>query len=397
MYYTAAWLVHHGEATELYTGADSGADPQMLPAGAATPIYRAAHAQGLSYIGLYLYPPLLADLLVPLTTLPLPAATRIWFAFNGAFLLLTAFCVAGLLQRHRASWQTALILLSLLFFTPVLQALAVGQVTVVLLLLWATGMVLYKSDRLYAAGVVFALAAAIKLTPVVVIFPFLIWRQWRVVGAFLASLVVFAAACLWINTPHALLAYSTRVLPSMSGSIPYYSNFSLSAATARLISLVRTGAVAPFPQALAPYAAFTGRLTSIAVLVTLVTLIARAGCAIGKQDQLLILGLLSLVAPILSPVSWFHAYAMAFLAFALLWHESFERPVSLGYLLSLTAVSLLLGTAISENLLPRLLDSRHYAWLATCLQFGQLLGAIGLILYRIAKIKAVESRELVAR
>ncbi len=390
VYYTASLLVHEGNAAQLYTGADTGADPQKAIAAAGTPIYRAARSQGLSFVGLYVYPPLLADLLLPLTAVGLKAATQIWLVANGTFILFTALLLVKLLKIPLLDAKGGLILLSLLCFTPVLQCLVDGQITIFLLLLWVAGLVLYQEDRLYAAGAVFALATAIKLTPALVLVPFLIWRKWRLVGAFLVSLLGCALVSLWVNTPHALETYFTRVMPAMSGSIPYITNFSLAAATERLITLLRTGFVAPYPQALSPSAIGAGRAASVGTLLALVALIARTGKATGKRDQIMVLGLLSLMAPILSPVSWFHAYAMAFVAFVLLWRESLLDSVGTFYLIGLTAISLLLGSAVSENLMSMLVGSGRHAALASCLQFGQLAAATGVVFYRIGKIRDPE-------
>lgn len=383
VYYAASLLVHEGNAAQLYTGADTGADPQRALAPVGTPIYRAAESRGLSWIGLYLYPPILADLLLPLTFVGLKTATQIWLVADMVLLLSTALLLIRLLKIPLLGAKAGLILLSLLCFTPVLQCIADGQITVFLLLLWAAGMVLYEEDRTYSSAAVFALATAIKLTPALVLLPFLIWRRWRFVGAYLVSLLCFALICLWVDTPHAFGTYFTRVMPAMSGSIPYFNNFSLSASTERLVTILRAGSVAPYPEALPRSTLWAGKAASMSIFVLLIALIARAGNAIGKQDRIMVIGLLGLLAPILSPVSWFHAYATAFVAFVLLWRKALMGSVGTIYLIVLTAVSLLLGSAVSENLIPILVRSGRYATLASCLQFGQLVAATGVIFYQI--------------
>ncbi|MGI4829248.1 MAG: glycosyltransferase family 87 protein [Janthinobacterium lividum] len=387
VYYTASLLVHEGHASALYTGADTGADPQKAIAAVDTPIYRAAQSQGLSFVGLYVYPPLLADLLLPLTMVGLKSASQIWLMANGVFLLVTALLLIRLLRISMFSAKALLVVVPLVCFTPALQCLVDGQITIFLLLLWAAGMVLYKDDHVAAAGVVFALATAIKLTPAVVLLPFLIWRTWRFVGAFLATLLCLAALCLWVDTPQTFVNYFTHVMPAMSGAIPFLTNFSLAAATQRLITVLRTGYVAPFPDALATSTVLAGRITAAGTLLALLGLIAHVGKGLGRRDRVMVLGLLSLAAPVLSPVSWFHAYAMAFIAFALLWQEALRKTVSTVYLVALTAVSLLLGSAVSENALPTLMYSGQHAMLASCLQFGQLALALAVIFYRIWEMR----------
>ena len=386
VYYAAALLVRTGHAADLYTGADTGADPQKVAAGANTPILRAAQSQGLPFVGLYLYPPLLANLLVPLTAVNLKTATQIWFAFDALLLLFTALLLIRLLRFPLFSGRAGLVVLMSLCFTPALQALVDGQITILLLFLWTAGLVLYQEDHVPASATVFALATAIKLTPAIVLLPFLLWRKWRFVGGYLIALLCFAGICLFFDTPHTFAVYFTRVLPAMSRSIPYYTNLSLAAAMERLLSLLVTGAVTPYPEALPAFTVLAGRIVSVMVLLTLVTLIARVGKHANRRNQILVLGLLSLMAPILSPVSWFHAYATALIAFVLLWRECFEGPVGTPYLLSLTAITLLLGSAVSENLMSRFVYSGRHAFFTCCLHFGQLLGASMLVSYRLWKI-----------
>ncbi len=383
MYFSAARLVHDGAAAQLYTGADTGANPQKLIAPAGSPIYRAAVAEGLPFVGLYVYPPILADLLLPLTFLSLRTATTVWLWMNIAFLLMTALLASRLLRFSALGWQTPLIFVALLGFTPVLQCLHDGQITILLLLLWVAGLILYRDDRIPASAAIFAFATAIKLTPAVVILPLLIWRKWKFVVFYTASLLGLSLLCLWGDTPHASITYVTRVLPAMSGALPALTNYSLAAATERLIAIVQTGSVAPFVDTLPPANMLIGRALSAGALLLLLALLMRAGRDLSGPSQLLVLGLLGLMAPVLSPVSWFHAYATAFIAFALLWWECFQTPVSTGYLAVLTLVSLLLGSAVSENLLTLLAGSPRFANWASYLQFGQMAAASGLVLFRL--------------
>ena len=387
VYYTASLLVHQGHAAQLYEGADTGADPQKALAPAGSPLFHAAQSQGLAFVGLYVYPPILADLLLPLTFLSLRSATSLWLVINCSFLLITALVVVRLLRLPLLSWKAGLILLSLACFTPALQCLVDGQITIFLLLLWATGMLLYQEQHEYASAAVFALATAVKLTPAIVLLPFLIWRRWRFVTAFVTTLLLLGLISLFIDTPQALGTYFAHVLPAMSGSIPYYTNYSLQASAQRLIHLFRTGSVPPFPASLPGTTVLAGRAIAACFSILLLALIARANRARDRQDHLMILGLLSLMAPILSPVSWFHAYSTAFLAFGFLWRDCLTTRRSTPYLIALTAVSLLLGSAVSENVLPYLLFSGHQG-LAALLHTGQLLAAIGVVFYQLWRMPA---------
>lgn len=387
VYYCAAQLVRHGQASALYTGADTGADPQKAPAPWGSPISRAAEAQHLPFVGLYVYPPILADLLIPFTSVSLATATPLWLATNGVFLLLTAFLVVRLLRLPVLSWRAALIFLVLACFTPALQCLVDGQITILLLLLWAAGMVFYQEEHELSAGAVFALAAAIKLTPGIVLIPFLLWKRWRVAYAFLGSLAALTLFCLVVDTPHALHVFLTRVAPAMSGAIPNYTNYSLPAATQRLVTLLRTGGVPAYPQNLPASTVLLGRMSSVVTFAALLALMVRTARNLSRAQQVMTLGLLSLMAPVLSPVSWFHAYATAFLAFVVLWQDAFRRRIGAAYLVALTAVTLLLGSAVSENLMSWLVLASEHAGLASALQIGQLIAATTVVFVQLWRMK----------
>ena len=106
----------------------------------------------------------------------------------------------------------------------------------------------------------------------------------------------------------------------------------------------------------------------------------------------MILGLLGLLAPILSPVSWIHAYATAFLPLCLLWGEVLRRRVSGIYLALLTLASLLVGSYLPPRLLLLFAQRNHYqAFSVSTVFFFAVL--LGLIFYRMAQ-SGVEHPEL---
>ena len=69
-------MVDQGRSAELYTGADDGKNAPKVIAGPGTPIYESVREYRLRAVGFYIYPPLLADLLVPLAHLGLFEAWR---------------------------------------------------------------------------------------------------------------------------------------------------------------------------------------------------------------------------------------------------------------------------------------------------------------------------------
>ncbi|MES2392772.1 MAG: hypothetical protein V4555_14095, partial [Acidobacteriota bacterium] len=80
VYYFAAQAVHHNPHAELYPANVAG-NPQGQFAPADSAIAHNAVLAGRPNTRLYLYPPLLADLLSPFTSLSLSAAAALWSLF----------------------------------------------------------------------------------------------------------------------------------------------------------------------------------------------------------------------------------------------------------------------------------------------------------------------------
>jgi hypothetical protein len=139
----------------------------------------------------YLYPPLLANLLTPLAlTTSLETSWAIWFTTNCAIMLGTlALGWYADPQRRRIIWFAPLL------FLGIHEALVTGQVTIVLMGIFALVWWAYRNSHPLWVGVLLALAAWLKLYPALLIIYFLWKRDWRVVS----SAVIAGAALLVIQ------------------------------------------------------------------------------------------------------------------------------------------------------------------------------------------------------
>jgi uncharacterized membrane protein len=116
--------------------------------------------------------------MTPLTFLPPAGALIAWNLLNLAMIVLVSVVLMRL-QGVRNPVLASLIAVLLLLFRPTLNCLYWGQVSILLLFLVVAGLSLYASGQKSMAGFMFALAAAIKLTPLIVIVPLLAWRDWK--------------------------------------------------------------------------------------------------------------------------------------------------------------------------------------------------------------------------
>jgi Glycosyltransferase family 87 len=156
----------------------------------------------------YPYPPLLAILFRPLALLPFAAAAAIWEVVVVASFVATVWRM-GL--RRPGTWL-ALGILAL----PIGWCVAIGQVQVPLTMLTAIG-----------APWSIALAANIKLFPVLIALWWIGRRDWRSLGLFIATLAGLALIQL-VLAPQASLDYLTAISLKQVGAIRNFSPYAVS-------------------------------------------------------------------------------------------------------------------------------------------------------------------------
>ena len=155
---------------------------------------RAVQAGGSPYTStqgiVYLYPPLLAQVFVPL--LWLGDRITVWFLWYGINLALLLLTVRLLHRRIAPRHTSTLWLLTLLF--PMVEALYIGQVSILIMVLLILAWLAIVDRRPRLGGALLATAAWLKVFPVLLIAYFLWKRDWRVVSGALfggVALLVF--------------------------------------------------------------------------------------------------------------------------------------------------------------------------------------------------------------
>ena len=156
----------------------------------------------------YIYPPLLAELLVPLAVLPLPVAAYLWYLINAASIVLAAWCAVSLLTANgsgaaqtinpsSALWKEAVaagaVILVLRF---VLDTLSLGQVNALVAALVVAHLYLYFRGHRTLSAIILALAISIKLIPALLLAYHIAKLRWRHVIACAGVLIVLTAVSL---------------------------------------------------------------------------------------------------------------------------------------------------------------------------------------------------------
>jgi len=173
-----------------------------------------------TYAAPLLSPPMMGVLWRPLALLPGELAMVLWW-LGGLLLvtgLTTAFIVAG--TRHELAVIGALLFAGVLitfmigqpyaypgYYSPISTGALSGNVNAYLVAAFALTWWASCRDRPWVAGSMAALATALKLGPVVLVWWFITQRSWRSVRAFIVAGIALACLGLLLAGVHANVAY----------------------------------------------------------------------------------------------------------------------------------------------------------------------------------------------
>jgi len=274
----------------------------------------------------FIYPPLLAFLLLPMPTYQV--AWWGWAAFSIfcwllALALLLRELRGDLRLRVSAAWWPVL-LAALINFPPVLSHLFWGQLQLLLLLILTCSWLCLRRGRDGAAGVLLGLAIALKIFPALLVVPLLAQRRWRCVAvAALTSVGLLALSFALVGWDQGWF-YLTRVLPEVNHALGQYSPGNNSIASA-IRNAIGDGALADG--------------LGLVIRAAIVVAVALGAWRLrGDPARAFALGVTALV--LVPPVIWEHYFVLAYLP----WLDALARmrrrqaaPLALAYFLIATA------------------------------------------------------------
>ncbi|MDW8068959.1 MAG: glycosyltransferase family 87 protein [Anaerolineae bacterium] len=271
------------------------------------------------YVTPYLYPPLLATLIQPLTLLPPRFAFAIWSGINVLVVLITALWLSRWLADR---WVVPWIFIGLAGYVPVLTTVYAGQVNLFVLL--SVVAYLYALARGRPAGAGLALAMGVLLKPISVTLALhAAWKflartvLWLFVGLVLLGFIAIPLIGLKPYQTYLRLSLSLANLMQAGEPVVYPPNQGLSGFFGRLLTHHEFGSALTHNPALAK----TLTLSVSAVLA----LATAALCWPGKFSKDLFLleaGLVVVTTHLIAPVSWFHHMALAFVALSVAWQSA---------------------------------------------------------------------------
>ena len=180
----------------------------------------------------YIYPPSFALLIAPLGLLAEGAAAAIWIALQQAALAVAIVVVVRWLRPTR--WAVVALLVATLSFYPLWVDAVQAQANLLVLLLVTVGVVGILKDR-PAFGLAIGVAAALKLTPIILVIWLLLDRRFRAAAFVLAGLTILTLAGALLRFQDTM-AYFRQVLPALASGTAFYANQSLAGVLGRTVS-----------------------------------------------------------------------------------------------------------------------------------------------------------------
>lgn len=269
----------------------------------------------------YLYPPLLAQILMPLASVTtMETAWVVWFAFN----VLVVWGTIWLLIRYVPSPQRWLVWLMPVLFWAFLEAMVVGQVTIILMALFAFAWAAVKEDRPGIAGAILAFAAWLKLYPLLFIAYFVWKRNWRLVASAAVWGVVLAVAQIAISgtTPFSEMI---PVLTTLSNEGQVYLASANASVFGFASQLFEDNAIVQ-PLVVSPFAYLISRI-GLTIGILAGTFYRAAQSPVHSPNHPpdkrfnLEYGLVLVSALLISPTLWVSGMPPLALAYFLLWHS----------------------------------------------------------------------------
>ena len=180
----------------------------------------------------FIYPPLFAMLLWPLSLLPSAIIPVAWLVATHVALAATFVVV---MRSVRATRPVVLLAAAVtLAFYPFWVDSAQAQANLPILMLVTLGIIGVSADRPRAALWI-GFAAALKLTPALLIL-WLLWeRRFRAAIWMMAGAIGVTAVAALLRTADSL-TYARNVLPTLAGGTAYWSNQSIAGVAARLFT-----------------------------------------------------------------------------------------------------------------------------------------------------------------
>ena len=369
---TVLQIAHEARPRTDFTVYMTGAQAVLRGGGE---LYTATEVHGWHYT----MPPLCAICAVPLTLLPLPLASGLWYVASIALLVWSVRRAARLVTPADESPSIGVVLVPLVLCAdPLLNTLARGQMGIAMLAACVGALHAERKGRPFVAGLLVAFASVLKVYSGLLVLYFLCRRDWRALRGCLAGFVLFgvlipaavfgprlAGSLWWQWFTGVVLPYGRpfgEALPFMElQNHMIAKNQSLYATLAHLADMLHAeplGAGQTWIKVLAA-------LVCVGLLVLLWTTWRSLPRQLSQAGSSLAWSLALMFGLLLVPTSWSHYFVLLLLPLAAAWaHVQSDAPESSRALLRRALIAFTaLSAAYTLTSIVRPAAEQHSYWL----------------------------------
>lgn len=334
----------------------------------------------------YVYPPIWAALVSPLTQIMSPETFfNLVYVINISMLAGCVVCAYRILSPSlRMPFFAAILCLIMTFSMIAVTALVHNQIQIMVTSCILLAFERYTAGKMMQAGLILSIAACVKITPALLGVIFLLDREYRAIaGAMIGGLVIVALSFL-IAGPELHWVFLERVATISERVAVMRVNYNLENVLYHLSSLV-TGTPFPKVEGLENFGTLEPEWISVttkaALLVSLAFVLWHTS-ALGQRDRTAtrLFGLL-LVTTLMAPLGWNHHYLPVM----------FLAPIVLNYMPAARAFVILAVFALATSVLVSAALTNFDAWF----HWQALLGTVAIIALFVVVFAAARRGQLV--
>lgn len=265
----------------------------------------------------YVYPPVFAALLVPLTWISNDLAVRLWLVLMQLAVLASLVLIYRRIGSPSRGELLCLVAVLTTFF-PLISSALTGTMNALLLLLLTAAWSAWLARRDVLGGVMTGVAAVFKLFPLALL-PYLAWRRhWKVLAAMVVTGLVGILTGLFVTSLGHNIYYYREILPHLTAGTGYRENQSIAGFTARLCS--------PTSAEIGGGAGWCGRLLNWPLVLLVVGLVLSVTSRATRSR--LEFGLAVTALPLISSITWGFHLVILVLPITLLIRQVFIGAIS---------------------------------------------------------------------
>lgn len=179
----------------------------------------------------YIQTPLTAVLILPVASLSLDGAQAALVTTSNVLLVASAAIVILALGPSRLLVLAAFVIFAT--FEAMFDSLRLGNVDALIAFSLALSFLALRRGRPWLIGAPLALAALLKMSPLIVIGYFVVRREWRVLGGAVIGGAGFLVLSLAVAGAENHVTFIREILPMLAKGSTFYDNISLGGALAR--------------------------------------------------------------------------------------------------------------------------------------------------------------------